>query len=202
MLPFAVIQTKNNSLETVNENNKQNSFTLPPFMIKLHNRIKDTILQVVDFFYPPFKKFMPLQTFRYAACGGGNTALGIILYFIAYNFIFEKQNVELGFATLSPYIAAEYLFAIWITFPLGFYLSRYVVFPGSEVKKGIQLFRYFLTVAGAVILKYFLLKLFIEVFGWYPTPSNMAAAVFVITFSYLSQKYFSFKIATEIKLKV
>ena len=167
-------------------------------MIKLHQWLKKIILDVVDFFYPPFKKIMPLQTFRYAICGGGNTALGIFLYFIAYNFIFEKQIVHLGFVALSPYIAAEYLFSIWITFPVGFYLSRYVVFAESEIKRGIQLFRYFITVAGAVIIKYSLLKFFIEVFGWYPTPSNMATSVFVIAFSYISQRYFSFKAANEI----
>ncbi|HRI20899.1 MAG TPA: GtrA family protein [Panacibacter sp.] len=142
---------------------------------------------------------MPLQTFRYAACGGGNTAFGIFLYFIAYNFIFEKQIVDLGFVALSPYIAAEYLFSIWITFPLGFYLSRYVVFPESEIKKGVQLFRYFITVAGAVIFKYLLLKLFIEIFGWYPTLSNMATSVFVVSYSYFSQRYFSFRAAKEIQ---
>ncbi len=168
-------------------------------MIQLHNWLKKTILQVVDYFYPPFKKLMPLQTFRYAACGGTNTAFGIFLYFIAYNYIFQKQVVELGFVALSPYIAAEYLFSIWITFPLGFYLSKYVVFPESEIKKGIQLFRYFLTLAGAIILKYLLLKLFIEVFEWYPTPSNMATSVFVISFSYFSQRFFSFKAAKEVQ---
>ncbi len=138
---------------------------------------------------------MPLQTFRYAACGGGNTAFGIFLYFIANNFIFLKPAVDLGFFALKPYIAAEYLFSIWFTFPIGFYLSRYVVFPESEIKKGIQLFRYFVTVAGAILLKYILLKLFIEVFGWYPTPANMITSVFVITFSYLAQRFFSFKSA-------
>ncbi len=168
-------------------------------MIQLHNWLKKTILQVVDYFYPPFKKLMPQQTFRYAACGGGNTAFGIFLYFIAYNYIFEKQVVEMGFVALSPYIAAEYLFSIWITFPLGFYLSRYVVFPESEIKKGIQLFRYFLIVAGAIVIKYLLLKLFIEVFEWYPTPSNMATSVFVIAYSYFSQRFFSFKAAREIQ---
>lgn len=164
-------------------------------MRKLHYWIKNTILSIVDFFYPPFRTIIPLQTFRYAACGGASTALGIFLYFIAYNFIFQKQNVHLGFITLSPYIAAEYLFSIWITFPLGFYLSRYVVFPESEIRKRIQLFRYFLTVAGAIGLKYVLLKLFIEQFQWYPTPSNMVTSVFVITYSYLSQRFFSFRAA-------
>ena len=66
-------------------------------MIKLHNWLKKTILQVVDYFYPPFKKVMPLQTFRYAACGGGTTLLGIFLYFIAFHFIYTQPVIDLKF---------------------------------------------------------------------------------------------------------
>ena len=164
-------------------------------MIKLHTWLKKTILQLVDYFYPPFTKIMPLQTFRYAACGGGTTLLGIFLYFIAFHFIYTQPVVDLKFVALSNYIAAEYLFAIWFTFPIGFYLSRYVVFTESVLRKRVQLFRYFLVVAGTVILNYLLLKLFIEIFGWYPTLSKMFAAIFVIMFSYLSNRYFSFRAA-------
>lgn len=162
-------------------------------MLKLHHWLKNTILQVVDFFYPPFKSFLPLQTFRYAACGGGTTALGVVLYFIAFHFIYTQPVVYVFNLALSNYIAAEYLFAIWFTFPIGFYLSRYVVFPDSALRRRVQLFRYFLTVAGSILLNYLLLKLFIEKFLWYPTLSKMAAAIFVITFSYLTNRHFSFK---------
>lgn len=162
-------------------------------MLQLHDWIRNTILNVVDFFYPPFKKFIPLQTFRYAACGGGNTALGIVLYYIGFHYIYPQPVVHLPFIAFSNYIAAEYLFAIWITFPIGFYLSRYVVFPESEMRKRTQLFRYFLVVAGTILLNYFLLKVCIEYFEWYPTPSKMITAIFVITFSYLSSRYFSFR---------
>ena len=162
-------------------------------MLKLHHRLKNTILNVVDFFYPLFKRFMPLQTYRYAACGGANTALGIVLYFIGFHYVYPQPVVHLPLVALSNYIAAEYLFAIWFTFPIGFYLSRYVVFPDSALRRRVQLFRYFLTVTGSILLNYLLLKLFIEHFLWYPTLSKMAAAIFVITFSYLGSRYFSFR---------
>jgi putative flippase GtrA len=44
-------------------------------------------------------------------------------------------------------------------------------------------------------LNYFLLKFFIETLGWYehPTLSLMATAVIVVTFSYVSQRFFSFR---------
>src|SRR5437867_1105285 len=145
-------------------------------MLKLHHRLKRIILQVVDFFYPLFKKVMPLQTFRYAACGGSNMALNIFIYFITYNFILKKQIVYTPFIAISPHIAA-YIISFFITFPIGFYLSLFVVFPESYLRKRIQLLRYFVVVIICILLNYFFLKLFVDVMGFYPTPSMMITTV-------------------------
>jgi putative flippase GtrA len=159
---------------------------------KLHHQLKAGILSVVDFFYAPFKKIMPLQTFRYAACGGGNTLLNIIIFSILYNFILKKELFHIAGFTISPHIAA-YMIAFFITFPTGFYLSLFVVFPSSGMRRRVQLFRYFLVVLICIFLNYILLKLFVEKFGWYPTPSVVLIAILIITFSYFSQRHFSFK---------
>lgn len=147
-------------------------------------------------FYPPFKKLMPEQTFKYAATGGMNTALDIILYFIFYNFVLDKQNLDLGFYTISPHIAAFFM-SFAITFPIGFILAKFISFPGSYLRKRIQLLRYGLTVMGSIVLNYIFLKLFVEYFGWYPTISKIATTFIVILFSYTAQKYFTFKISKE-----
>ena len=149
-------------------------------------------MQLIDFFYPLFKRFMPLQMYRYAACGGSNTLLSILLYFISYNFILQKNILHLGFVSFTPHIAAL-LLATCITFPIGFYLSMYVVFQGSYLRRRIQLFRYFLVAAICFVLNYILLKTFVEVLGWYPTPSQIVTVAIVVLFSYLSQKHFSFR---------
>lgn len=135
---------------------------------------------------------MPLQTFRYAACGGGNTAFNILLYFIAYNFVLDKAVLHLGPIAISAHIAA-FLMAFVITFPIGFYLSMYVVFTGSHLRRRTQLLRYFLVALGCIVLNYCLLKLFVDLLGWYPTPSMILTTLFVIVFSYLSQRHFSFQ---------
>ncbi|MBP7990502.1 MAG: GtrA family protein [Sediminibacterium sp.] len=150
------------------------------------------ILQLVDLFYPLFRRIMPHQTFRYAACGGFNTVLDLSLFFVSYNYLFLKEPQHIGPLTISPHIAS-FLSAFLVTFPIGFYLSRYVVFQESSVAKKVQLFRYFMVVLGSLILNYIFLKLFVEVFGWYPTPSKLATTVFVVAFSYFMQKYFTFK---------
>lgn len=163
-------------------------------MRKLHDTIRGQILGLVDLFYPLFRRFMPLQTFRYAACGGFNTALDITLFFVAYNFILRKQVIHLGFVSIAPHIAA-FLISFCVTFPIGFYLSRYVVFQETSVGKRKQLGKYFMVVLGCLFLNYGFLKLFVETFRWYPTPSKLLTTVFVVAFSYLSQKNYTFKAA-------
>ena len=158
----------------------------------IHRKIRSGILDVVDFFYPPFRRFMPLQTYRYAACGGSNTALNILIFFITHNFILKNKVLHIGSMAISSHVAA-FLIAFCITFPIGFYLSMFVVFQGSYLRKRIQLVRYFAVALVCIFLNYVLLKLFVDSWGLYPTPSLMLTAVIVITFSYLSQKHFSFK---------
>lgn len=166
----------------------------------LHEYIQRIILWMVDIFYPLFRKLMPLQTFRYAACGGFNTCLDISLFFVCYNFILHKQPVHLGFLTIGPHIAS-FLISFCITFPIGFYLSRYVVFQETSVRKREQLTKYLAVVLGCLFLNYIFLKLFVDVFHWYPTPSKLLTTVFVVAFSYFSQKNFTFKPAAEITNK-
>jgi len=168
-------------------------------MRRIHRKTKEAIFSVLDIFYPLFKRFMPLQTYHYAACGGSNTLLGIILYYISYNFILQKQLVHLGPITISPHIMALFL-STAITLPIGFYLSMFVVFQGSYLRRRIQFFRYFLVALGCLLLNYVLLKLFVEVLHWYPTLAQMANTVVVVLFSYFSQRHFSFRVRKNAEL--
>lgn len=136
---------------------------------------------------------MPINTFRYAACGGANVALDISLFFVLYNFVFKKQVVQLGFIAFQPHIAA-FLFSFLITFPVGFLLSKYIVWTDSNIKGHVQLFRYFLIVLMNVLLNYIFIKLFVEYFHVYPTIAKLMTTVIVIIFSYLSQKHYTFKV--------
>lgn len=135
---------------------------------------------------------MPLQTFRYAACGGGNMALSLVLYPILYNFVLQKKVLDFGVIAFSPHIAALFI-GFLITFPIGFYLSMFVVFQGSVLAKRVQLFRYLIVVLVCLLLNYLLMKLFVGIFGWYPSPSYLLNVILVTAFSYISQRKFSFK---------
>ena len=161
--------------------------------IRQRSRMTQRIEQFIDFFYPPFSRLMNRMTFRYAACGGANTLFDIFLFFISYNFIFDKQIVHLPFVSISPYIAA-FMLSFCVTFPIGFLLNRYVVFQGSVIAGRIQLFRYGVTVIVSILLNYLFLKIFIEGLGMYPTVAKILTTFIVVGFSYLSQSYFTFKV--------
>lgn len=152
------------------------------------------IISVIDYFYQPFQKFIPLETFRYAATGGFNTVLDIFLYFICYNFVLDKHIVDLGIVSISPHIAA-FLIVFPITFATGFLFAKFITFTSSVLKGRIQLFRYMVSVSGSILLNYFFLKIFVEFVGLWPTLSKVITTCIVVVYSYFAQKFFTFKTA-------
>lgn len=177
------------------------------------NKLAQIITKVIDFFYPPFRKLMSEQLFRYAACGGGNMVLDWVLYFTLYNFVIGHELIHLQFTiyhlqfsqAITPHIAT-----LCIVFPItlltGFWLQKNITFKGQMDKvqgtKGDgqgakQLMRYILIVAVNLAVNYFGLKLCVETFGWYPTPSKMLITLVTVAISYLGQKYYTFRVESR-----
>ncbi|MDD4148947.1 MAG: GtrA family protein [Bacteroidales bacterium] len=167
-------------------------------MYKILSISRKIIIGVSDWFYKPFSKYISLVTFRYGFTGGLNTTLDIFLYFIFYNFVFKKQMLDLGFYAITPHIAA-FLVVFPITFTTGFMLAKYVTFTQSKLRGKKQLFRYGLTVIGAIFLNYILLKFFVEVCDIWATVSKIITTVIVVIYSYFMQMYFSFRMKNKSK---
>jgi putative flippase GtrA len=154
--------------------------------------ISSKIKTILNIFFPLFKKFMSLQTYYYIVCGGGNTLFGFILYYLTYHYLLNKENLDLNLVVIKPHIAS-FIISFGITFPIGFLLSKYVVWSESYLKGKQQLFRHLLLVILFVFMNYTLLKLFVEVFYWWAMPSQIITTTIIVIVSYLSQKYYSFK---------
>jgi|SRR6516225_5398593 len=157
------------------------------------NMPKKLIISFIDFFYPPFRKFIPLQTFRYAACGGGNTLLGFLIYLFSYKFVFQEHDFNFGFYAFKPHIAAL-ITAFLFNFPIGFLLMKYVVFVDSNLRGRIQLFRYFFVFLSNLFLNYVLLKILVEYLFINAIVAQVVSTVVVIFISYLLQRHFTFRI--------
>jgi len=144
------------------------------------------------FYFEPLFGRLPLQTFRYAVCGGSNLVFGWILYFAIHNFVVAKRFLDLGFIVISPH-TLTFILTFPVTFLTGFWLQRNITFASSALRERTQLSRYLMVVAGSVILNYIGLKIFVELLYVYPTPSQIIVSLITVVYSYLAQKHFSFR---------
>ncbi len=135
---------------------------------------------------------MPLQTFRYAACGGANMVLGLTIYYVLINYVFDGETVNFYDIILKSHNAALFV-AFCFNFVFGFILNKYVVFTTSLLRGRIQLFRYFLSFFSNLIINYYLLMLFIEVWHIHKFGSQLMATTIIVAISFVTQKYFTFK---------
>lgn len=150
------------------------------------------LIKIIDSFYFVFKSFMPLKTYRYAVCGGGNLILDMVLYVVFFHFVVQKQDVDLGYFVLSGHIASLF-FVFPITLVTGFLLNKYITFQLSEIPGWTQFFRYLTVALGALAISYLCMKFFVDILGFYPTPSRVLTIGISVVYSYLLQSKFSFK---------
>ncbi|MFT4061437.1 MAG: GtrA family protein [Edaphocola sp.] len=166
--------------------------------------MRSVMLAIIDFFYPPFRKWVPVQTFRYLACGGGVTVLGLLAFFVAYNFLLPpylrptlidgrvQPMLLVGKLRITQYIAA-YIISFLAGFPIGFFLSKFVVFQESHLKGRVQLFRYATLQLLNIGFNYYLLHFFAGFCGFWATPSQTMTSAILAVFSYFFQRYISFR---------
>lgn len=156
--------------------------------------MSNLIRKFLDLFYPIVAKIFDKTTYYYAACGVGNLVLSWILFFLFYQFVFEKKlwHISLIDFTFTPYTLSAFSCFI-ISFILGFLLMKYVVFTQSELKGRIQLFRYGISAIITSSANWVLLKTFVEFFYFFPSLANVLSTCIVVIISYLIQRNFTFK---------
>jgi len=159
-------------------------------------KVGHSIRSLIDFFYPPFRKYMSLQFFRYALIGVLNLVFDWVLYFLIYNFVLKHQMLELGFVTISSHIAT-----LGIKFPIvlasSFLMQKNITFSNSELHSRVQLYRYLVVFFLNLTINYIGLKFLVDYLNFYPTPSNMIISIFTIGISYFSQKHYTFRKSNE-----
>lgn len=149
------------------------------------------IREIIDFFYPLCRRFMPLQTYRYLVAGSSNTLLGILVYIGSYQYVFKGTVFHFGFYALKAHSAALFLSFI-VTFPIGFFLSKFVVFSTSLLRSRVQLFRYLMVCLFNLFLNYLLLKILVEILLMNVLIAQFLTVTGVVAFSYIAQRNFSF----------
>ena len=158
----------------------------------MNEKVQKLVITLLDIFYPIFKPFFNKLTYYYLACGGGNTLFALVLYYLFYNNLLHQEDLNLYIITFKAHMASLF-FTTAITFPIGFYLTKFIVWSDSNLETKKQFFRHFAFLIFGTVLNYFLLKLFVEILEWWAMPSQILTTVIIVIFSYLTQKYISFK---------
>ena len=154
------------------------------------------IITILDVFYPLVNRFIPKETYYYAACGGGNLVLSWLLFFVFYQYLFAKRIFQFDLANLHYIISAYTLSSMLcfiLAFLLGFYLNKFVVFTQSNLGAATQFIRYSMSAVLTWIGNYLLLKTFIEGFGFFPSIANVLSSAAMVVVAYLIQRNFTFK---------
>jgi hypothetical protein len=154
--------------------------------------IAKLLIRVVYALYIPiFRRVVSRNIFAYGVCGGANMALDTLWYFLLYHYVVCERFINLGVVVMSPHIAALCL-VFPITFFTGFWLNRNVAFRVTHLHSRRQLLRYALTVVGSILLNYVCMKLFVESFNLWPTPSKILTTIISVAYSYLVARYYTF----------
>lgn len=149
------------------------------------------IAQLIDFFYPPFKKYVSPRFFRYGVSGSLTLVISWFTFFILFQFIFQQKNVNLHFITLSGYTATIAI-NFMITLLIGFLMQKYVTFTASELKGRRQLVRYAQVSLLNLLLNYLVVKFLWEVLHIFPSISNVIASLVITVVSYFFQTKYTF----------
>lgn len=130
---------------------------------------------------------------RFFLSAGIATLIDVIIYFLIINYIIDHQRVY-----ISEYSASAHTFSLCISYSCGvvvnFILTKYAVFSESEVAGRRQFRRFALIAFLGFFANYGLLRVFVEIFGLYPTISRIISALSLGVASYYIHKLFTFKI--------
>ena len=133
------------------------------------------------------------KVIRFFLSAGVATLVDVLIYFGVINYILNYQRINIG-----SYSASAHNFSLCISYSCGvvvnFLLNKYAVFSESNIAGRKQFRRFALIAFLGFFANYALLRLFVEIVGFYPTPSRIASALSLGVASYYVHKLFTFKI--------
>ncbi len=143
------------------------------------------------------RKVLNNKIVRYVFSAGTATAVDISVYFIFFNYIFQKQDIPILHLAVLSAPTASLIVSYTCGLITNFFITKYLVFNDSDLKGIHQLLRYVLVALVILILNYFLMSFLIKVLNWYPTIARIISALSIGILSFVIHKFYSFKVTNE-----
>ncbi len=140
------------------------------------------------------QRLLQLQLVRYIIAAGTAFTVDIVVYFIALHFFVTDQSITL-FGNVIELRAA--MLSLVVSFTCGlftnYYMSKLFVFKSAENNNRKNFIRFVMVALVTFVGNYFLMRFFLEIAHFYPTPARFIAACIFSIFSFGMHKFFSFK---------
>ncbi len=143
------------------------------------------------------RKALNYKLIRYGLSSGVATGVDVVVYFLAFNFLLQKQDLYLaGVVTVSaPMVALAISYSCGLL--TNFTITKYFVFTESNLRGRHQLMRYVAVAILILALNYGMMALLIRGLHWYPTISRAISAVVIGFASFIIHRSFSFRVVRE-----
>jgi putative flippase GtrA len=141
------------------------------------------------------KTLLEIKAVRYLVSAVTATLVDVGMYFIAFNYLFRKIDIPI----IGSFVLTAPTSSLMLSYSCGlvtnFLITRHFVFTESDLKAHHQFLRYVMVAFVVLILNYFLMRILIRQFEWYPTLARAFSAVSIGVFSFFTHKAFSFKVS-------
>ena len=136
--------------------------------------------------------FIQHKVVRFFLSAGIAAIADSLTYYIIINFVINHSDVHLGTKLVK---AHEFSFIISYSFGVlvNFAMTKFIVFTDSTLKNRQQFTRFILVACLGFFANYILLRVFVEVFNFWPTFARITALLSLGVASYYVHKLFTFR---------
>jgi putative flippase GtrA len=140
------------------------------------------------------RRIFKSKIFRYFLSAGLATWVDVMVYFLAYNYVYRKLDFDLFGLIMISAPTASLMLSYTAGLITNFTVTKFLVFHESDLETHKQLFRYVLVAIGVLCMNYVLMSFLIRQLEWYPTISRAVSAITVGVLSFTVHRSFSFRV--------
>lgn len=143
------------------------------------------------------RKIFKNKILRYFFSAGIATGVDVAVYFLAFNFIYQKQDINVFHLVTLSAPTASLILSYTCGLVTNFLITKYLVFTESDLRGIHQLARYILVALFILLLNYLFMSFLIKVLEWYPTLSRVVSALTIGLLSFVIHKFYSFRVSAK-----
>lgn len=141
-------------------------------------------------------EFLQSRVFKYFIAAGVATVVDVSLYYLCFNYAFDKLPVTLFGSFVLKATTASLVISYSCGLVTNFSISKYLVFTDSEMKTTSAFSRFVLVALFVLMLNYLFMNFLIHQLEWYPTFARAVSALSIGVLSFLFHKFFTFKVSS------